>query len=148
MYLNTSQNHTVCTQFYNLFLLLYYEFFTYHSLSYSTYLRFLVFNCTDLDFPGGADGKASAYNAETRVWSLGQEDLLEKEMGTHSSILAWEIPWTEKPGRVQSMGSQRVGHDWATSLTHSLYGYSIIYLRNPLLLDNPIVFNTGTSFFL
>ena len=48
---------------------------------------------------------------ETRVQSLGQEDLLEKEMATHSSILAWKIPWTEEPGRLQSMGSQRVGHD-------------------------------------
>ena len=48
---------------------------------------------------------------ETRVQSLGQEDLLEKEMETHSSILAWKIPWTEEPGRLQSMGSQRVGHD-------------------------------------
>ena len=57
---------------------------------------------------------------ETWVWSLGQEDPLEKEMVTHSSILAWRIPWTEKPGRLQSKGSQRVGHDWATSLTHSL----------------------------
>ena len=44
---------------------------------------------------------------ETRVQSLGQEDPLEKEMATHSSILAWEIPWTEKPGRLQSMVSQR-----------------------------------------
>ena len=57
---------------------------------------------------------------ETRVWSLGWEDPLEKEMVTHSSILAWGIPWTEEPGRLQSTGSQRVGHDWATSLTHSL----------------------------
>ena len=48
---------------------------------------------------------------ETRVQSLGWEDLLEKEMATHSSILAWKIPWTEEPGRQQSMGSQRVGHD-------------------------------------
>ena len=48
---------------------------------------------------------------ETWVQSLGQEDLLEKEMATHSSILAWKIPWTEEPGRIQSMGSQRVGHD-------------------------------------
>ena len=48
---------------------------------------------------------------ETWVQSLGQEDLLEKEMATHSSILAWKIPWTEKPGSLQSMGSQRVGHD-------------------------------------
>ena len=48
---------------------------------------------------------------ETWVRSLGQEDLLEKEMVTHSSILAWRIPWTEKPGRLQSMGSQRVRQD-------------------------------------
>ena len=54
---------------------------------------------------------------ETWVWSLGWEDPLEKEMATHSSILAWKIPWTEAPGRLQSMGSQRVGHDWATSLS-------------------------------
>ena len=53
---------------------------------------------------------------ETWVWFLGREDLLEKEMATHSSTLAWKIPWMEKPGRLQSMESQRVGHDWATSL--------------------------------
>ena len=49
---------------------------------------------------------------ETQVQSLGQEDPLEKGMATHSSILAWRIPWTEEPGRLQSMGSLRVGHDW------------------------------------
>ena len=48
---------------------------------------------------------------ETRVRSLGQEDPLEKEMATQSSTLAWKIPWTEEPGMLQSMGSQRVGHD-------------------------------------
>jgi len=48
---------------------------------------------------------------ETRVQSLGWEDPLEEEMETHSSIFAWKIPWTEGPGRLQSMGSQRVGHD-------------------------------------
>ena len=48
---------------------------------------------------------------ETRVRSLGQEDPLEKEMATHSSTLAWKIPWMEERGRLQSMGSQRVGHD-------------------------------------
>ena len=48
---------------------------------------------------------------ETRVRSLGREDPLEKEMATHYSILAWEIPWTEEPGGLQSVGSQRVGHD-------------------------------------
>ena len=48
---------------------------------------------------------------ETRVQFLGREDSLEKEMANHSSILAWRIPWTEEPGRLQSMGSQGVGHD-------------------------------------
>ena len=56
---------------------------------------------------------------ETWVWSLGQEDPLEKEMATHSSTLAWRIPWTEEPGRLQSTGLQSVGHDWATSLSLS-----------------------------
>ena len=51
---------------------------------------------------------------ETWVWFLGWEDPLEKEMATHSSILAWKIPWTEEPAGLQSMGSQRVGHDLAT----------------------------------
>ena len=50
-------------------------------------------------------------NLQEMVLSLGQEDSLEKEMATHSSILAWRIPWMEEPGRLQSMGSQRVGHD-------------------------------------
>ena len=48
---------------------------------------------------------------ETGVHSLGQEDALEKEMATHSRILAWKISWTQEPGGLQSMGSQRVGHD-------------------------------------
>ena len=48
---------------------------------------------------------------ETWVRSLGQEDPLDKEMATHSSTFAWKIPWTEEPGGLQSMGSQRVGHD-------------------------------------
>ena len=52
-----------------------------------------------------------------RTWvrSLGWEDPLEKGMATHSSILAWRIPWTEEPGRLPSMGSQKVGHDWVTN---------------------------------
>ena len=60
---------------------------------------------------------------ETQVRSVGQEDSLEKEMATHSSTLAWKIPWTEEPGSLQSMGSQRVGHDWATKLSLSLSTY-------------------------
>ena len=58
---------------------------------------------------------------ETRIWSLGWEDPLVKEVATHSSTLAWRIPWMEEPGRLQSTGSQRVGHDWVTSLSLSLY---------------------------
>ena len=52
---------------------------------------------------------------ETQVRFLGWEDPLEKEMATHSSTLAWKIPWTEKPGRLQSIGSRTVGHNWVTS---------------------------------
>ena len=54
----------------------------------------------NMGFPGGSDGKVSAYNTKTRVWSLGQEDPLEKEMATHSNSLAWKILWTEEPGRL------------------------------------------------
>ena len=57
---------------------------------------------------------------ETQVQSLGPEDTLEKEMATHSSILAWEIPQTEEPGRLQSMGSHRVRHNLATNKKSSL----------------------------
>ena len=66
---------------------------------------------TDRGFPDSSDGKASAYNAGDPVRSVGREDPLEKEMATHFSIHAWKIPWTEEPGGLQSMGSQRVGHD-------------------------------------
>ena len=60
----------------------------------------------------------SAGDTETRVSSLGREDPLEKGMVTHSSILAWRIPWTEEPGQLQSTGLQRVGHDYS-DLAHS-----------------------------
>ena len=74
--------------------------------------------CTQLIFYfvlGGSDRKESACNAETHVQSLGWEDNLEKETATQSSILAWRIPWTEESGGFQSMGLQRVGHDWVTN---------------------------------
>ena len=58
---------------------------------------------------------------DTRVWFLSREDPLEKEMAIHSSTLAWKIVWMEEPDRLQSMGSQRVGQDWATSLSLSLF---------------------------
>ena len=62
---------------------------------------------------------------ETWVWFLGREDPLEKEMAIHSSTLAWKIPWMEEHDRLQSMGSQRVGHDWATLLSLSSYFINI-----------------------
>ena len=68
------------------------------------------------DFPGGARGKEPAYQCRRHKrhgfnpW-VGKKDLLEEEMATHSSILAWRIPWTEEPGGLQSTESQRVGHD-------------------------------------
>ena len=63
---------------------------------------------------------------ESRVRSLGWEDPLEKEMATHSSILAWRIVWTEEPGGLQSMGSQRVGHNQVTSTNTMDHGNSEI----------------------
>ena len=80
---------------------------------------------------------------ETRVWSLDRKDGLEKEMATHSSILAWRIPWTEEPGGLQPMGSQWVGHDWATN-THTLSSSPLFchrqqetYKRNKVSFPSP-----------
>ena len=64
-----------------------------------------------MDFPGGLVIKNLPANAGDAGSIPGSEDPLEEEMATHSSILAWRIPWTEKPGRLQSTGSQRVRHD-------------------------------------
>ena len=62
-----------------------------------------------------SNGKESASSAGDQVWSLGQEDPLEKEMATHTFVLAWRIPWTEEPAEPQSVGSQIAGHDWVTN---------------------------------
>ena len=64
-----------------------------------------------LGFAGGSVVKNTPAIQEMRVQSLGQEDALEKEIVTRSSVLVWEIPWTEEPGGLQSKGSERVGHD-------------------------------------
>ena len=73
----------------------------------------LIYTNYDEQFyvPGGSDGKASACNVGYPGSILGREDPLEKEMAIHSSTLAWKIPWTEEPDRLQSMGSHSVGHD-------------------------------------
>ena len=68
-----------------------------------------------MGFPDGSVVKILPAMQELQVWSLGWEESLEKGMATHSSILAWKIPWTEEPGGLQSKDSQRVGHNWCNS---------------------------------
>ena len=92
------------------------------------FLRFIIYNSSILlynfvlvsaihqhesawCFPGGSDGKNLPAMQETHIQCLGREDPLEKGMATHSSILAWRIPWTEEPGGLQPMGLQRAGQD-------------------------------------
>ena len=77
---------------------------------------------------------------ETQVWSLDWEDPLEKEMAAHSGVLAWKIPWTEEPGRLQSMGWQRVGHNWATS-------FSLIEKKKNKKQHSPGVFTHDKTIF-
>ena len=77
-----------------------------------------------MGLPGGSVVKNLPANVGTQempVQSLGQEDPLEEEMATHSSILAWKIPWTEEPGRLEPTGSKRVGHDWARCKQKHIY---------------------------
>ena len=86
---------------------------------------------------------------ETRVRPLVREDPLEKEIATHSSTLAWKIPRTEKPGRLQSMRSQRVGNDWATSLhfqvvSNSLWLHGLQHTRIPWPSRSPGVFSDSS----
>ena len=67
--------------------------------------------CSYVGFPGSSDGKNPLAMWETPVPTLGWKDSLEEEMATHSSILTWEVPWTEEPGGLQSMGSKRARHN-------------------------------------
>ena len=91
-----------------------------------------------MGFPGGTDGKESACSAGDLGSILGQGNPLEKEIAPHSSILAWEIPWTEEPGGLQSMGSQRVRHNERLS---TLY----IQLRELTLLNLFLILITVCS---
>ena len=92
-----------------------------------------------LDFPGGSDGKASVYDVGDPGSIPGLGRSLGEGMAIHSSTIAWKIPWTEEPGRLQSMGSQRVVHDWATSRSHSRCSNSLfshwfcVWITYPLL---------------
>ena len=105
------------------------QFFHYHKLPFPEHPLHISI-CTSLIkyfyFMLGGFPRSSVKNLhvmqEIQVWSLGWEDPLEKKMAPHSSTLAWKIPWTEEPGGLQSMGSQRVTHDWATSLSLYYFG--------------------------
>ena len=103
---------------------------TVHGVSKSR-TRLSDFTDTDiylaLGFPGGSNGiKDLPAVWETRVWSLGQEDTLEKRMATHSNIIGWRIPWTEEPGGLQSKGSQRVKNNSTTNTnTHRFFLFKI-----------------------
>ena len=82
-------------------------------------LSYIIFCIFIAGFPDGSDGKESACSRETWVWSLGWKDSLEEGLATYSSILAWRISWMEEPGRLWSMASQRVRHDWAQEQQHT-----------------------------
>ena len=86
-------------------------------------------------FPGCSEVKASACNMGDPGSILGQENPLEKGMATHSSIFAWRTPWTEEPVGLQSMGSQRVAHDWTTNTSSSLWVHHLTFT-----LDNELPF--------
>ena len=83
----------------------------------------------DLSFPGGWDCKESAFQCREHGFTLGLEDLLEKKMTTHSRILAWEIPWTEEPGRLQSMGSQK-SQTWLSDLRFHVWSQTSGFLES------------------
>ena len=87
-------------------------------MEYCTYYR---------DIPNGAAVKnpPAVEMEETHVRPLGQDDPLEEEMATHSNILAWEIPWTEEPGGLQFIGSQRIRHNWVPEHTHTPNYYAL-----------------------
>ena len=92
-------------------------------------------------FPGGSAINNLPAMQDTQAWSLAQEDPLEKEMATHSSNLAWEIPWTEEPRGLQSLGSHRVRHGWATNNNNELFVGKIRWRRvglpTPVFLGFP-----------
>ena len=104
-------------------------------------LSFAVYHISISGFPGGSDGKASVCNAEDQGSIPGSGRSLEKEMATHSSIRAWRIPWIEELDRLQSTGSQRVGHNWATSLnySHSIKSSNSKYIFSVCLLNTSII---------
>ena len=103
------------------FFLQFFKLMTYFSTVFaivvkltSRYFILIGTNINVIDFPGGSVVKNTPPKQETQIQSVGQEDALQKEKATHSSILVWEISWREEPGGLQSMGSQRGEYDLVT----------------------------------
>ena len=89
-----------------------------------------------MELPWWLSGKESTCNAGDMVWSLGWEDPWEKETATHSSILGWETSWTEKPGGLQTMGLQRIGHNLVIKQPHRIIFYIVtedVFYKNDLM---------------
>ena len=105
-----------------------YSYIAYRSELFDIYIFFII--C----FPAGSDSKESAWKARDPGSTMGWEDFLEKGMAIHSSILAWRIPWTEEPGGLQSMGLQRVWHDWETNTSSFHFHYHLHVLGFPGIL--------------
>ena len=84
---------------------------------------------------------------ETRVWSLGGEDPLKKETTTHSSIVAWRIPWIDEPGGLQSMGSQRISHSWVTNTSTYVY-IECVFVYVCVVPSNYLCFTFFKDFFM
>ena len=121
----STSNNTTATSTLNPFSewLLFARYYSWHIVFY------LILALNILGLPDGSDGKNPPAMQNTWVWFLCWADPLEKGMTTHSSILAWNIPWTEEPGGLQSMGWQRVRQDWATIIfTWWLQTRNIYYL--------------------
>ena len=117
------------------------------TLEYMYLFKSVFFRYKSLGFPDGSDSKKSACNVGDLGWIPGWEDPLEKDMATHSSILAWRIPWKEEPGWLQSMGSQRVG-DWVILIRYicrsgdtviMLFLDNVTFSRNPTNANSKIV---------
>ena len=123
-------------------------------LHWGTWGRISSVKCQSMGFPGGASGKEPTCQCErheTQVSSLDEEDPLEKGMATHSGIFAWEIPWTEEPGTLQSIGSPRVRQDRSDFTAHALTGitlslhYVASFYQNPVFTTATKIAHLGTS---
>ena len=125
--------HNIIDQYWELLNTIIYS--SRYQLSWNEFIVVSLLLCkVVLGFPSCSNGEESACNAGDPGSVLGQEDPLEKGMATHSSTLAWRIPWTEEPGGLHSMGFQRAGHDWPTNKKHKVPFLYLLLLRKFIVL--------------